>query len=161
MTVNATNFNVLLVLVFWLRWIQYFSASLVSWLYLETNELLFGEAMTVNYLYLFDQGTLPTLCSSWGTNQRKSFILKCQGLFHRIYEFALKLTKHEHFHHIHLSLCMFTEILFYFSVLEFCLFALLCNILLKAHSHAHLRKNLQFSYVNRTLLAFNNNNSRS
>lgn len=31
--------------------------------YLETNELLFGEAMTVDYLDLFDQRTLSTLRS--------------------------------------------------------------------------------------------------
>lgn len=32
--------------------------------YLKTYELLFGEAVTVDYLNLFDQGALSTLCSS-------------------------------------------------------------------------------------------------
>lgn len=32
--------------------------------YLETEELVFGEAVTVDYLNLFDQRALATLCSS-------------------------------------------------------------------------------------------------
>ena len=42
--------------------------------YLETDELLLGEAVAVDDLNLFDQGALSTLCSSWHTSQIKSLV---------------------------------------------------------------------------------------
>lgn len=46
----------------WLFLAENYSALQPS--YLEADELLSGEAMTVDDLDLFDQCTLPTLCSS-------------------------------------------------------------------------------------------------
>lgn len=40
---------------------------------------------------------------------------------------------------------MFTQVLLYFRALEFSLFTLFCDILMKAHSHADLRRNAQFT----------------
>lgn len=37
--------------------------------YLETEELLSGEALTVDYLDLFDEGALSTLSSPWRTHK--------------------------------------------------------------------------------------------
>lgn len=112
-------------------------------LYLKADELLFGEAMIVDYLYLFDQSTLTTLCSSCSTNQRKSIViisLKWQLKLHMRIKKCLQLTKHEDFYYILLTPGLFEEVLFYFTALQFSLFTLLCDILAEAHSHADLRK---------------------
>lgn len=55
-------------------------------------------------------------------------------------------TKHEDFHHIHLCPGMLIEVLLYFGALEFCLFALLSDILVKAHSHTDLRRGLGYIF---------------
>lgn len=56
-------------------------------------------------------------------------------------------TKHKDFHHIHLCPGMLTEVLLYFRALEFCLFTLLGDILVKAHSHTDLRRHSGLGYI--------------
>lgn len=56
-------------------------------------------------------------------------------------------TEHEDFHHIHLRPGVLTKVLLYFGALEFCPFTLLVNILAKAHSHTHLKRDPALSYI--------------
>lgn len=49
-------------------------------------------------------------------------------------------TEQEDLHHIHLRPGVLTKVLLDFGALEFCLFALLADVLVKAHSHTDLRR---------------------
>lgn len=50
------------------------------------------------------------------------------------------LTKHQDFNHIHFSLGLITQVLLYFTALNFRLFVLFRDILVKTQSHADLVK---------------------
>lgn len=56
-------------------------------------------------------------------------------------------TEHEDLHHVHLCPGVLTEVLLYFGALEFCLFALLGDILVKTRSQTDLRRDSGSAYV--------------
>lgn len=82
--------------------------------YLETDELLVGKAVTVDYLNLFDQGALATFCRSWHTNQRNHFknvntsVEKSNyyGLTHQAWGFSPHSSQ---FWHVHKGLALFSS----------------------------------------------------
>lgn len=114
--------------------------------YLKTEELLLGKAVTVDDLNLFDQGALPTFWKSWDKPVQKWWRGIKKENKNRFFAVDAP-TEHQDFHHIHLCPGVLTEVLLYFGALECCLFTLLSDILVKAHSHTDLRRDSGLGYI--------------